>query len=543
MTVKNVTISGVLCTSDDKPLANTNVDVYQLTDLFHATVLTQFKTNELGKYEFTYPMSGLIDSLALIGSNRGKGEPLLKKFLHVTESHPDVTIHSPAAQQKKRRSTHRQSRVQHSPSDKLAKKSWGPDWEIKVMEAIPDKTTESIQESFRSDPIPDDEQDQLAFLFNSLFWNPPEKSEKGKRLRYAVTLDGLDQYARKEIPEATIDLQRIKGLFYIEKVALRFQNEEWKECTPKDPEYKRFRYLANSAAIIKGLSSRLVGLRFVLPSLYSQAFLSTISEKNPLRVLLGAHLTDSYLIDNHLGLPLQKPLIEVTKCSDVSPAEMVQLLLEQLLSPPFVMPSKPTVQDNFAKGFYFYRDQIVKPTIADFFECNRHHFENSRERPENKFWGEIYAMSKTFASLHPLNATHQEGWWKPFIENPHTPGKGEIQKLKDWCENALLLNTLLPYVINKNLDYLTDLRFATLKPVHQALQDDNATLEEFGGTTPDQAIKHLSKTNHCIETVGTPLKDQLGKHPSINKYLKEHAEELRAYDINPKELFVTSPGT
>lgn len=543
MTVKNVTISGVLCTKDNLPLINNKVDVYQLTDLFHATVLTQVQTDANGKYEFTYPMTGIQDSLALLSPNQRKGVPALKKFLLVTEDNPAVTIHSPALQQKKLRSTHRHSRVQYSPSDKLAKRSWGPDWEINAMKAIPDTTTATIQESFRKKPIPDNEQEELAFLFNSIFWDPPKISEDGRGMRFSVFTKGLEQHANNEIPSAIINLKRIKGLFYIDRVSLRFRKEKWRECAPNDPDYRRFIYLANSAAIIKGLSSKLVNWQYVLPSLYAQAFLSTISEHNPLRELLGAHLTESLLIDNHLGLPIQKPLIEVTKCSAIAPAEMVEMLLNQLSSQPFVMPEQPLVQENFAKAFHFYKEKIITSTIATFFDCNRTKFENSRDRPVNKYWAEIYALSQTFAALHPLNGTHSKGWWKPFIESPNTIGKGEFQKLKNWCEEALLLTTFFPYVIKKNMDYLTDLRFATLKPINQGLQEDQKTFDEYGGTTLDQAIQQLCKTKKCIDTEEIPLRDYPGKYPSMDKYLHEHAEELRGFEFNPKDLFVPTSGS
>lgn len=528
MTVKNVTLSGDLFDINKKAIADKKIDVYRLNDLFTATLIHQITTNPTGNYELNYQMNGLKDHLVLIAPGQA-GESLFKKYIPVSENHPNVTIPSPPLQQKKKRSNHRHSHQSVSNFDDLAKRTLGPDWESQLIDRIPNKTTPLIQESYRETQLPLQEQEELNFLLNSLFWNPPKVEKDGRRLRFYITPSDTGRYERKEIPEVIIDL-KLKVLYSIESVSLRYKDEVWVECKPKDPDFKRFLYLANCTAISIGLIGRLVGLGLVLPNMYAQAYLATISSKNPLKQLLGAHLTETLLINQHIGLPATKPLLELAKCTGMTQDEMEKIVQEQLLSDPLEIAQKPTIQENFARTLLYYKMNVIRPVVSDFFEYHRYAF-------EGQFWGEIYQLSNAFAELHPLGAKKDLGWWSPFTKSPLKPGKGEMQKFKEWCENALLITTFMPHAIAKSVDYLTDLRFASLLPINRALEEDQKSFETHGGTTPENAAKQLSRAYLFLQKEGTPLLFLPKKYPTFNTHLENTAEVLRAYGVDPADLF------
>lgn len=528
MTIKNVTLSGELYNSDKIAIAEKKIEVYQLSNLFHAHVLQTLFSDPHGGYQLTYQMNGLKDHLVLLIPGLGS-DSLFKRYVFISEDHPQVTIPTPPLTQKKKRSNQRSARLISSNFDELAQRTLGSDWQSKLIEQIPNRTTPLIQESYRENQIPLNEQEEINFLLNSLFWRAPKIEREGKRLRFHTTPRTSSRFDRKELPEAKIELN-YKNLYHIKSVSIRYKNEDWMTCTPKDPEYKRFLYLANSTALNVGMIAKLIGWGMVLPNLYTQAYLSTISDHNPLKILLGAHLTESLLIDQHLGLPLNKPLLELAKCSGFDDEEMANIIKKQLRTPPLETPVKPSIQENFARTLQYYKMNVIRPTVSDFFEYHRYAF-------EEHFWGEIYQLSQTFSELHPLSSTTEQGWWNPFVKSGNAPQKGEMQKLKEWCENALLITTFLPHAIAESVNYLTDLRFASLNPVNKALQEDQTSFDPHGGTTPENAAKQLSRTTLFLQKGGIPLNELPKTYDTFKTHLENAAEVLRAYGLDPAELF------
>lgn len=533
MSVRSVSLQGVLQFPDQKPITGKKVDVYALTDLFKAVHVKELTTEDDGKYRLEYQAQSLKEALVLIIPGKSSKHSLLKKFIPIGENTPEIKIPSPPMRQKKRKlNPHKISRRDSSSSfDELAKSTLGADWESVLLPHLPNKTAELIQKSYKKAHLPlQKEEVVIDFILNSLFFNEPTHAEQEGKVIYTTPGLNGEKFIQKRIPEARFILRHNLTL-HMESVAVRYQGEEWITATKNDPNYFRILYLANSAAIVTGLSSRLLALGYVLPSLYAQAFLTSISEKNPLHQLLKAHLTDSLLIDRHIGLPLPNPILSLLNAAGIKSEEIKPLIESALKNPPCLGMERPTIQHALTRQAHDFKEKIIVPYVETFFECHK-------EAIISSYWEEIYRLSQTFAALHPSNAETQQEWSKPFIAASKNPQKGEVILLRNWCEEALFYATFMPFAVRESVKFLTDLRFASLNPENQAFNEAGNALDPYGATTPENATKQLSKVDQFLEKRKTPLLKLSNISPALLKLLEDNAKELKVIGIDIEALTI-----
>lgn len=510
MAVGNVTLSGGLVYKDNSPVVGKKISVYSLPGSFKAVHIKDFNTEKDGSYKLEYPLKELNEPLVFICHEENDIVPIFKKFISISANKHKIDIPSPPIARKKQKANpHRLTRKDSTISfHHLAKSTIGKNWQAELTKFLPDVTTEIIQNSYRYASFSlSNERAEIKFINNTLFFNAPTHSEKERKSVHTVSSfkqknnpegrrEDTPEVLKRNIPEVEIEIQH-RLAQSIMSVSIRYQDGEWIKAAKNDPDYEKLLYIANSSAILIGLATRGLAWGYVYPSMYAQAFLTAISEKNPLHQFLGLFLNDDFLIGRHLGMPFANPLIDLLTSSGLKMDE-IQQLTESSLVTPYILQT-----DGRAKLFC---DLIIEPFVTKFFE---YHSEIIR----SKHWEEIFQLSKTFAALHPRET--QQNDLKPFIDNPIEPVSGDIANLKIWCKEALFYTLFMPFELRESMMYLTDLEFASLNPKSDEIQD--AELPQYGGTSPENALMQLPKVRHFLETKRSKLLSRMLKLANMPK--------------------------
>ncbi|MFV0339654.1 MAG: hypothetical protein ACK5MA_03350 [Parachlamydiaceae bacterium] len=369
MTLRTVAFSGVLVTPDNRPVVDKQVKVFSIPDLFWAVHVTDVETQKNGNYELQYQSSSLQEGLILL--IQSDHHVYLKKFIPIHENSPAVTIPSPTFQPKKRRlnadTSRRRSRSHSTPTERLAKSTLGRDWEKQIRDQLPNKTTALVQQCYKLPPIPlNDDQVEANFLMNSLFWGEPERNEGERKLIYKIPL----VHAEKGLPEVEIVLKQ-QFAFKVESVSLKYSGEAAVKVLRGDPGFLGALYNANCSAIVHGLIGKVLAWGYLLPSLYTQTFLTAISARNPLHVLLREYLTDSLLINSHLGLPTCSAISDLVTTTGIKPSDASVFVKAALAQPQLVHFTSPTTQQALATQAATFRERILRPYVEVFFEYHK----------------------------------------------------------------------------------------------------------------------------------------------------------------------------
>lgn len=489
MSIGTVTLSGTLIATDEKPIAGEEIGIYTLLNLFQAAHVQNFTTGENGEYKIVYPFSKIGESLFFISSDRTHNKSVFKKFIVIDADKHDINIPSPPFVRKRfKPNPHQVTRKDSSSSfDKLLKSKLGNGWQSTLVRRLPaittelnlpDLTTKDINDNFKLSSFPLGlDSIEMGFLRNTIFFSPPEQKDRERKTIYKVqpVLVG-----KQFTPSVQIEVEN-RFSKRVSKVSLSYEKDKWVSASKGDLHFAKLLYLANSAAVIEGLATRCLGWGFLLPSIYAQAFLTTISEKNPMHDLLKVYLTEDLLFERHLGILNPNPLWDLLKSSGLSSAEL-QRLGEQALRTPYSTEDEGRVgETSLPEKVQTFYQLILLPFVTQFFES---YSETLGSNPE--YWREIYNLSELFSSL-------QQG--KPFINNPKKPAEGDLKRLKEWCMDALFYTLFMPFILRESLLYLTDLEFASLNhqldPIPE-LPEIDPQLPPCGNTSIDNAWMQLT---------------------------------------------------